>query len=240
MTDESLTADRGSRRRISSSLGEGLFVEAGAGTGKTTEMVTRIVNLVRGGSASIDRLAAITFTEMAAAELRDRVRHRLEESALAPGASEDERRRCREAAAGMDGASIQTLHSFAASLLRERPLEAGLPPNFRIAEPIEADIRFEEKWQSWLHDELLAGETAVELLRLIKLGLRMDHLRAAAAALQSNYDRLSSPFDVPAPPPRRAVAKVVASLPLMQQLRGCCLDESDNLYPHVQIGRAHV
>ena len=75
MTDESLTADRGSRRRISNSLGEGLFVEAGAGTGKTTEMVTRIVNLIRGGAATIDRLAAITFTEMAAAELRDRVRH---------------------------------------------------------------------------------------------------------------------------------------------------------------------
>jgi len=234
MTDESLTADRGSRRRISNSLGEGLFVEAGAGTGKTTEMVTRIVNLIRGGAATIDRLAAITFTEMAAAELRDRVRHRLEESALSPGAGEDERRRCREAAAGMDGASIQTLHSFAASLLRERPLEAGLPPNFRIAEPIEADIRFEERWQSWLHEELLAGETAVELLRLIKLGLRMDHLRAAAAALQSNYDRISLPFDIPPAPPRQAVAKVVMSLPLMQQLCGCCLDESDNLYQHVQ------
>jgi len=234
MIDESLTADRESRRRISNSLYEGLFVEAGAGTGKTTEMVSRIVNLVREGIVTIDRLAAITFTEMAAAELRDRVRHRLEESALSPGDGEEEKRRCREAAAGMDGASIQTLHSFAASLLRERPLEAGLPPNFRIAEPIEADIRFEEKWQSWLHEDLLGGNTAIELLRLIKLGLKMDHLRAAAAALQSNYDRVTLPFDVPPAPPRRAVAKVVESLPLMQQLCNRCLDESDNLYQHMQ------
>jgi ATP-dependent helicase/nuclease subunit A len=133
MIDELLTADRESRRRISNSLFEGLFVEAGAGTGKTTQLVSRIVNLVKEGVTTIDRLAAITFTEMAAAELRDRVRHALEKSALSPGAGEDERRRCREAAAGMDSASIQTLHSFAASLLRERPLEAGLPPNFRIA-----------------------------------------------------------------------------------------------------------
>jgi ATP-dependent helicase/nuclease subunit A len=92
MTDESLTADHVSRHRISNSLCEDLFVEAGAGTGKTTEMVSRIVNLVREGIATIDRLAAITFTEMAAAELRDRVRHRLEESALSPGASQEERR----------------------------------------------------------------------------------------------------------------------------------------------------
>jgi len=230
MLDELQTADRGSRLRISNSLSEGLFVEAGAGTGKTTEMVSRIVNLVKEGATTIDHLAAITFTEMAAAELRDRVRHRLEESALSPGVGEEGRRRCREAAADMDIASIQTLHSFAASLLRERPLEAGLPPNFRIAEPIEADIRFEEKWQSWLHQELLTGTTALELLRLIKLGLKMDHLRAAAAALQSNYDRIALPFSVPPAPPRRAVAKVVSSLPLMQQLCNLCLDESDNLY----------
>jgi len=234
MSDEHHTADRASRQRIAENLHEGLFVEAGAGTGKTTEMVSRIVNLISEGVTTIDRLAAITFTEMAAAELRDRVRHRLEEVALSPVAGEEGKRRCREAAADMDGASIQTLHSFAASLLRERPLEAGLPPNFRIAEPIEADIRFEEKWQSWLHEELLTGNTALELLRLIKLGLKTDHLRAAAAALQSNYDRIARPFDIPPPSPRRAVAKVIDSLPQMQKLCSLCLDESDNLYQHMQ------
>jgi len=234
MSDESITADRGSRRRISSNLDECLFIEAGAGTGKTTEMVSRIVNLIKDGAATIDRLAAITFTEMAAAELRDRVRHQLEESALTSVVGEDAGRRCRLASEGMEGASIQTLHSFAASLLRERPLEAGLPPNFRIAEPIEADIRFEEKWQSWLHEELLAGETAAELLRLIKLGLKMDSLRDAAAALHSNYDRITIPFATPPAPPRRAVAKVVESLTRMQQLCNLCLDESDYLYRHMQ------
>jgi ATP-dependent helicase/nuclease subunit A len=234
MNDLPDTADRASRRRIAANLNEGLFVEAGAGTGKTTEMVSRIVNLIREGVTTIDRLAAITFTEMAAAELRDRVRRRLEEQALSAGASEEEKQRCREAAAEMDGASIQTLHSFAASLLRERPLEAGLPPNFRIAEPIEADIRFEEKWQSWLHGELLTGEAALELLRLIKLGLRTDHLRAAATALQSNFDRIDRPFEIPPAPPRRAVAKMVGALPLMHNLCGLCLDESDNLYQHMQ------
>jgi len=44
----------------------------------------------------------------------------------------------------MDRANIQTLHSFAGSLLRERSLEAGLPPNFDTADEIKADIDFEE------------------------------------------------------------------------------------------------
>ncbi len=234
MNDLPNTADRPSRIRIVKNLHEGLFVEAGAGTGKTTALVSRIINLIRGGVTTIDRLAAITFTEMAAAELRDRVRRSLEEHAVSPAAPEEEQRRCREAISAMDGASIQTLHSFAASLLRERPLEAGLPPNFRIAEPIEADIRFEDKWQSWLHGELLTGDTALELLRLIKLGLKTDHLRAAAAALQSNYDRIGQPFAIPPSPPRRAVAGLVESLPQMQRLCSLCLDESDYLYQHMQ------
>ena len=57
------------------------FVEAGAGTGKTTMLVGRIVNLVATAACDGD-LAAITFTEAAAAELRDRVREGLERAAL--------------------------------------------------------------------------------------------------------------------------------------------------------------
>ena len=54
------------------------FVEAGAGTGKTTALVTRIVELIAAGALQMERLAAITFTEAAAAELRDRIRQDLE------------------------------------------------------------------------------------------------------------------------------------------------------------------
>ena len=50
------------------------FIDAGAGTGKTARLVRRIVRLVLNGDCTIDQIAAITFTEKAAAELRDRVR----------------------------------------------------------------------------------------------------------------------------------------------------------------------
>jgi ATP-dependent helicase/nuclease subunit A len=62
-------ADQLARDRIGEALGETLFVEAGAGSGKTRALVGRIVNLVTTGSATIEAIAAITFTEKAASEL---------------------------------------------------------------------------------------------------------------------------------------------------------------------------
>ena len=76
-------ADADARRRITTDLDHTFFVEAGAGTGKTTALVSRAVNLIAGGRVTMEHLAAITFTEAAAAELRDRVREGLERAAAA-------------------------------------------------------------------------------------------------------------------------------------------------------------
>ena len=73
MTQPFLPADQQARQRIATHLDENLFVEAGAGTGKTTELVTRIVSLISSGTAQMDGLAAITFTEAAAAEFPEDV-----------------------------------------------------------------------------------------------------------------------------------------------------------------------
>ena len=74
-----MTADEIDRTRIRTQHDETLFVEAGAGTGKTTTLVKRVVRLFATGRLEEPRqLAAITFTEAAASELRDRIRARLE------------------------------------------------------------------------------------------------------------------------------------------------------------------
>ncbi|MCX5992965.1 MAG: UvrD-helicase domain-containing protein [Chloroflexi bacterium] len=232
MNAEFTPADAGSRRRISNSLDENLFVEAGAGTGKTTAMVARIVNLIKKGRTTIGRIAAITFTELAAAELRDKVRHELEKSAADSTADASERGRCIEATRGMDGASIQTLHSFAGALLREKPLEAGLPPNFSICDEIEADIRFEEKWQEWLQI-LQESPASAELLRLLNFGLKPDNLREIAMALHYNYDLLTVPVPAPPPPPRAAVKELIDALPLLRRLGALCTDPEDKMLAHL-------
>ena len=189
-------ADQQHRDQIQQSLEENLFVEAGAGTGKTTALVGRIVSLIASGAAEMAGLAAITFTEAAAAELRDRVRRDLEHAAGDESLNEDTRYRCRRAVLEMDAASIQTLHSFAQSLLRELPLEAGLPPGFELLDPIEADLRFQQAWDQWLDDSLESAELGPKLARALHLGLNLDQLRRVASALNDNYDLVA---DVPIP-----------------------------------------
>ena len=71
-------ADAAARTRIRESLGESLVVEAAAGTGKTSELVGRIVEVLARGDAAVDRILAVTFTEKAAGELKLRLREGLE------------------------------------------------------------------------------------------------------------------------------------------------------------------
>ena len=69
--------DAAGRHTIEYRLDSTLFVEAGAGSGKTTALVSRIVQLLRSGACGLESLAAITFTEAAALELRVKVRESL-------------------------------------------------------------------------------------------------------------------------------------------------------------------
>ena len=128
---ESGLADFDARRAVSEQLDDTLFVEASAGTGKTASLVARVVNLVAGGKATLDHIAAITFTEAAAAELRDRIRQQLELAGDDESRDSQERRRCLRGVADLDQAAICTLHAFAALILHERPLEGRPASCFR-------------------------------------------------------------------------------------------------------------
>ena len=156
---EFVPADSDAAFTIVKRLDQTLFVEASAGTGKTTSLVER-VTISSPQAHHPRRIAAITFTEAAAAELRDRVRQRLEQAADDEGRDEAERRRCLHGTADLDQAAIRTIHSFAAQLLHERPLEAGLPPGFDTTDEIAAGIKFNDAWGSWLNDAL-EGKSAL-------------------------------------------------------------------------------
>src|SRR4029079_11120623 len=171
MTDP---ADNAARQLIRSETGRTLFVEAGAGTGKTTELVARIVALVAAGTP-ITAIAAITFTEKAAAELAERVRRRLEiEAARGPAAT---RERFTVAGGDLDNAAIQTLHSFAMRILGLHPLESGLPPEISLRDDVEAKLAFGERWDSFV-DRLLEDPALEEtLLRGLTVNLRLADLK---------------------------------------------------------------
>ena len=192
MTPTMIPADQDIRDRLRTELGTTFFVEAGAGTGKTKELVERIASLVASG-VTMEHIAAITFTDAAAAELRGRVRLQLEQAGRDESLPQDARDRCSQGALDIDLAAIQTIHSFAGGLLRVFPLEAGLPPGFTVWNELERDIAFKERFRRWLYDEVPghpSRERAVALA--FGLGLSAQHLENLAARLQDHYDLLDA------------------------------------------------
>jgi ATP-dependent helicase/nuclease subunit A len=146
--------DEDARRRIRTSLDESLLVEAAAGTGKTTVLIERLVAILASGRARVDQIVAVTFTRKAAGELELRLRAQLDRArALAAG---EERRRLSEAIARLEEASIGTLHSFCAELLRARPVEAGIDPAFVELDEEQERSLFERVFRSFLERQLEA------------------------------------------------------------------------------------
>ncbi len=234
-------ADSGVRVEIEEALDETLFVEASAGTGKTTSLVSRVVNLVKTKRATLDRVAVITFTEAAAAELRDKVRQGLEQAASNANLSETERERCRQGLSDLDQAAIQTLHAFASALLHERPLEAGLPPAFETTDEIGASLRFNERWSAWLdaalnEDSPLANPLGVALT-LGGPDRMLNQLKDLALDFHRNYTDLEGAVlpTSPAPDPTETVRRLLAEWPSAERLcEFANQPDADRLYAHVQ------
>ena len=124
--------DGADRRRVRGAVASSLVVEAGAGTGKTTLLVDRILTLLT--KSDLTEIAAITFTEKAAGELQERIRQRIEE-ALASQRSTSLREHLVDALSEIDTAQFSTIHSFAATIIRENALTLGWDPEFALVEP---------------------------------------------------------------------------------------------------------
>ena len=136
-------ADAAARDAIATALDDTLVVEAAAGTGKTTELVNRILRILATGRTPVERIVAVTFTEKAAGELKLRLREALEKERATTSAGEV-RDRLDLALASLEEAHVNTIHGFCAELLRERPVEAGVDPLFSVLTEPQAERLFEE------------------------------------------------------------------------------------------------
>lgn len=183
--------DQPARDRIVNRHSENLFVDAGAGSGKTKQLVDRVVALIATGHLpSVRALAAITFTENAATELRTRVREALEDAAESPERGFEQRERCTQALLDLDDAAITTLHGYASRLLADAPMEAGLPPGFRVHDAIRTSIDRDAWWRALL-DDWYADPAFSEVWRVgLTLGLNPSFLKEVAVAFDANWDLL--------------------------------------------------
>ena len=235
--------DANTGKRIVDDLDANFIVEAGAGTGKTYALVSRVVALVKSGTP-MPGIVAITFTEAAAAELSERIRSRLEQlldaeyragedDRLADGWDDCRHRQLVEKAIGeLDQASIQTIHSFAAQILRERPLDAGLPPGWVTLDGVEANQRFAEEWDEWL-DWALGKDTGVgeelqsAMTYLLESNIGINNWRAIAQAFSDKCDRLADGNSIPNTD-LHAIAQ--NTLEMLQELTKECTNHTDRLF----------
>ncbi len=215
--------DQAERQRIATDLHSTLFVEAGAGSGKTTALVDRVLALVRAG-ITLEHVAAITFTEKAAAELRQRLRERLEHALAA-----DHDERYVLALQQLDGAAISTLHAFAQRVLFEHPIEAGLPPGVEVLDELASQVYFDERWDDFLPELLGDPAMAAPLLVADVLDIGPETLRALAQQFEANWDLVAArladdptPFDVDVAPAVQAMRELASAA-------GEALDATDNL-----------
>ena len=135
--EKKVLSDQEARDQVKSFLDTNIILEASAGSGKTSAMAARFLALLESGRCEISEIVAITFTKKAANELKERIRKELNRTGN-PMARE------------LHQSFIGTIHAFSSKLLRERPVEAGVDPQFQELEEGEDDRIRDAVWDEYV------------------------------------------------------------------------------------------
>ncbi|MBD3179201.1 MAG: AAA family ATPase [Candidatus Latescibacteria bacterium] len=156
-----LPVDQEQRERAVEDTDRSLCLEAGAGTGKTTLLVKRYISIIREGKAACPGIVAITFTEAAASEMKERIRRKLAamlqadsmDPEYSPGSEtipDEVELRFRDAIRQIEAAPVTTIHSFSSSVIRDYPVEAGIDPDFNMLNEVEQNLFLDDCWNDYL------------------------------------------------------------------------------------------
>jgi ATP-dependent helicase/nuclease subunit A len=173
-----------------------LLLDAGAGSGKTSVLVERFVRAVLEDGIDVSAILTITFTEKAAAELRDRIRARLRDLGAV------------EAARATEGAFISTIHGFCARVLRSHALAAGLDPQFAVLDRYQSEPLAAGAFDDALDELARSDDRAVDLIAAYGPGPLRAAIIATYGQLRSIGETRPSLPEVPEP----ALADVAAEL----------------------------
>jgi ATP-dependent helicase/nuclease subunit A len=232
-----LLDDAEARRAITDDLDQTLIVEAAAGTGKTTELITRILRILETGRAAMKEIVAVTFTEKAAGELKLRLREELER---ARERAADDMVACRleDALKTLEEAHVNTIHGFCAELLRERPVEACVDPLFAVLTEPQADRLYTRAFRAWLQDALqdppeglrrALRRTSIPVFGAAESSGPIDRLRGAGRLLAEWRD-FPRPWQRPRFDRAGQIHRHVASLHRLAELTAAATSTRDNLF----------
>jgi ATP-dependent helicase/nuclease subunit A len=225
--------DYEARERIRTSLDETMIVEAAAGTGKTSELVARLVAVLAEGRGTVQSVVAVTFTEKAAGELKLRLRAALEQARRAAETGSPRRVNLDEAVAHLEEARVGTIHGFCNDLLHERPVEARVDPRFVVLTEASAEALYRRAFGRFLEGVIEAPPEGVRraLRRRATLddGDPVERLRRAGWMLAAWRDFRApwrrEPFDREA-----AMDHVVQRVHALADMLDTCGNPSDGLY----------
>jgi ATP-dependent exoDNAse (exonuclease V) beta subunit len=186
MTASRALPDQAARLAALGKLQRSMLVEASAGSGKTAIMAGRVAMLFAEG-VEPKRVAAITFTEFAAAELMIRITRFVAklakgevpyelEIAFPHGVSDKQKANFARADKSLDQLLCSTIHGFAQALIKPYPVEARIDPGAEIVDPSEADLAFDEHYDAWLREHL-SGETDDDVVAECVLADENDALK---------------------------------------------------------------
>ncbi|MBU5445400.1 UvrD-helicase domain-containing protein [Paenibacillus sp. MSJ-34] len=203
-------SDQQARKRILEEMNTTFLVEAGAGSGKTTSLVGRLLALIESGTAKMEHIAAITFTNKAADEMKERFRIALERKTA--DIEGETRERMEEALANLDQIFIGTIHAFCSSMLRERPIEAGLDPSFEEMDDEMNRAFHDQCWDEYLIQ--LQEEDSEALASFTEVGIDVS-------ILKNVYDRVSifTDLQIPCEPVHRPDFNLIrlSLLPMIEE-----------------------
>ncbi len=172
-----IPSDQPTREKVIHDLETTFSVQAGAGTGKTFLLTTRYLEIVKKRLAKPHEIVTITFTEKAAGELRERIQKRLEEKGD------------KELLLDLDRAPISTIHSLATSIIRERPLQAEIDPNFEQMDEISSQIFVQEMYEKWL--SLALRQEGQPFILATAAAIKPSQIKDLAFTLYQNRDLLN-------------------------------------------------
>jgi len=187
--------DKLARRRISNETGTNFFVEAGAGSGKTTQLVGRMASMVKAG-IDVRKICAITFTKAAALEFYKRFQEKL---ARTVKNTDDEtvRQRCTDALQNIDLCFMGTIDSFSHLILHEHPIEGRIPSSSAVVDDSRISAVYQREYSNILH-----GEYGDELLKkfLLFSKVQRDPMKTFTLFFKEIIDSRSSDIIYDAPP----------------------------------------
>ncbi len=224
--------DSNARQRAVEDTDRSFVVEASAGTGKTRTLLDRILHTVlesgpAGTPLPLSRICAITFTEKAAGEMKVRLRQELEKRLLDAGTPPDRLKRVEDALTDLETASISTFHSFAVSLLKERPIEAGLDPRFAALDEMRGELFFRDVWEQWLSRALEERHPVLE--KALRNGFHLQDLASLAAALRRKWLNIRDLQCDPPPTKEQLQEEITVRLRRAGELHQKVLSPADKL-----------